>query len=563
VAENNEVDITIINLEKVILYYFLKDKSYIEDVFDTRGIDLDYFTVSILKKTANIIKEYYKNYNSLIVEREFFALIDEAYNSKKIEQAEHAALLDLYEDLKDEDKYNYDDQQYERFLYSWLDAETALKAQDIIKQNLDSLKSYQGIEATKNLSNSLEKVSTVINTKKGGGFNVIDIVNDIDEQIDDLKSRRENPDKNRGIPSGIDALDAIFNGFEGGTLTLFGGITGSGKTTLAMNISRNQFELYNKNVLIFSLEMGTKQWARKYNAIDFRVDAKSLVRGDRSKINDDKFEELCERIKTRKEREKEGCYNVISIPAQTQTWPQMISTMNKTYPDKKFDIIFIDQLSLINLGKYSGLKLNDALGFLTKDIRSYSQLNNIPIVLLVQANRSSITRTKDGKRVISIDVENVEDSNKVIADADNFIAINPVDGDLKCLLNVIKQREGPKGSIDLKANQDIGVIYDENSEYFRNFLNHGMSEEELAEFETDTKLNELDMLEPEDRVATDTQLLASEDLLDIDDLLGDDNLLNDLTEEDVKDLEAESKLEERPNDFSYIKSTKFISDYED
>jgi replicative DNA helicase len=493
-VEKKKLDPAVLQLEKEILYFILKDKMFVEEIFQTQCIELDYFQDENIRKIAQIAKDYYESFGNVLVENEFISTIDEAYNQKRIDDIKHAVLLKYFEEVTNPDEIFLADAQFDSKLTNWISAEVAIKTNEIIRRNLQYLNENQGLEARQRLIEELDKLQSLQDSVEG--IEILDLVDDADQQIADLIDRRTN--QVRGLATGIEKLDKKFNGFEPGTLTLIGGITGSGKSTLMMNFSRSVFKEQQKKVLIISLEMNIRQWSRKYSALDFRADASALVRGNKEKINDAQFEEIVQQIKNRKDEGNQGAYKIISIPAQTKSWPQIVSICQKRFPLFEPDIIFIDQLSLINLGRYSNHKLQDGLGFLTKEIRAYAQKKGIPIVIAVQANRSSISRTKDGKRVVNIDVENVEDSNKVIADADNFLAINPVNGEFKTIINIVKQREGPKEPIEVKANLDYGAIYDENHAYYNATMGLGdLTEEQKAEMESETNLESIQDLEQE------------------------------------------------------------------
>lgn len=530
---------TIVSCEKQIIYFLLKDKKFLESIIDQQSVTENVFNDPINKKLVEIIRDYYQSYKSLLVEDEMVKIINDLYASKKIDDSESAGLTALFEDLTNPDIYFFEDEQFERVYETWVESSLVPKATEIIKKSIPTLNDNLGLKAIQDIMNGFEKLLVFKTVDEH--FDSMDISKDIDFQIEDVVNRREHPEDFRGIPTGIEKLDQQHNGFEKGTLTLIGGITGSGKSTLMMNISKNIFDDLDKNVLIISLEMSKQQWARKYNSLDTGLDSSALLRGNKSVITDSHLTFFMNKLQERRDKKRNGAYIVDTFHAQTQTWSQIISTIEKKHETFKPDIIFVDQLSLIKLNTHGGqIKTNDALGLLTKEIRAYAQIHQVPIVVAVQANRASIVRTKDGKREIHIDVENVEDSHKVVSDADCFLAVNPVeeDADFRVLLKIVKQREGPKASIELKAKLNRCAIFDANSERGKAIDEWCKSDEEKAEIDNRTAADEIG-----DTGLTDATNDAKEGELDLSDI---DYITaaNDMSAEDDLGLDGKTISDE-------------------
>jgi len=453
-------DEVILDLEKQILSYLLKDSKYIKDIFIDEKLDHRYFYDKDIKIIILLIQKNYDKYKTCLVFGELQKYLDEMQIEKKIEEIEAYNIASVFEEASKIGEI-LTDEQYQRVLDSWREAESSKKVKEVLKKSSNYITNYQGFGAIDFIKGEFEKIRTP--RRLSSGISSLDINMDIDSQINDIIDRRENPDKFRGIPTGIPIFDTIFNGFENGTLTLIGGVIGTGKSTLMLNISRNQFIKYVKKILIVSLEMPDIQWARKYNSLDSQLDYTAILKGIKDKnlgISDEQITILKEKLRDRKNTKNQGDYRILSLPAKSKTWKEIELEIEQRFTGYVPDIIFVDQLSLINVSCYNVSLRREQLGECTKDIRAYAQRQKIPICVAVQANRASIERDKNGKRTININIENVEDSNQVGADADNFIALEPIDK-YKLVLKTAKQREGTTDTVIVKTILSRCAIYDE------------------------------------------------------------------------------------------------------
>ena len=448
---SQEIKQTIYEYEKQVLHFIQKDIENIKKVFKSSAVDTKRFSNVDVRKVAEIIVNYYEQHGSLLAKREFEIIIDKLQEEKKITEEKHGEILTAYE----ESEYlRLEDSQFNRILKEWISVSCIPDVNSIVKKNHEKyLKNGMGMEFIENTRRELDKL--YLAKEDRSLIQVYDLDDRVDDQIQDIKKRRK--ENLTGIPTHIKKLDEVFMGFEGGTLTLVGAITGGGKSTFAMNISRNIFENSEspKNVLIISLEMSEKQWFRKYNIMDafyngLHLPYTDILRGNSKNITDEMVDEFEKFLKNRSEKHKNAGanYKVVEARANKYTWSEILSEWKRQLPNYKPDIIFIDYLALFKLGE-DAEKRNIALGNLSKDIRAFGQDNNIPMVVIVQANRSSVSRVK-GKREIDIDFENVEGSNLVSADAENFLALITNDSDLsEMTIKIVKQREGPKTTIKL------------------------------------------------------------------------------------------------------------------
>ena len=437
--------------------------------------------------------EYFIDFKSLLIEDEMNKSLNALFSSKKIDNIRLSSLKSLFEELSDP-LYRggtVHDEQFNRIFETWLNLEATIHLKKILEEGYAKINEGNGIIAADFMSNKfrdIHRADVVVSP-----VSHLDAFNDTEIQMKDLIDRMESKEEDRSLSTGIKSVDKYFSGFEPGTLTAIGAPVGNCKSTLMLNLSRNQ-AMAGKNVLVVTMEMPEMQWVRKLNSSSTHIEYTDMLIGNKSKISDGvvgNFKEFLD-----KRSNGEGGYKIVFIPAEVYTWEQIVEEIDKKYPDYNPDIIYIDQLSLINLSKYggSGQRRDIALGDLAKDIRSYAQVRRVPICIAVQVNRAAIKFDPKGERKIDINIENLEDSNKVAAHLDNFFGIHKMQDDRLLSFKIIKQREGESDkTIILHMRLEVCHIGDEDdmvkvvfsnvNEEIMKFAENSVVAEEIEELE--------------------------------------------------------------------------------
>lgn len=176
------------------------------------------------------------------------------------------------------------------------------------------------------------------------------------------------------IPTGFDGLDKMFEGFQPSELIFLAGSTGSGKTTLAMNIAFNCAKA-KKKVLFFSLEM-------KEIELHERL-VKNLANvSNYATMTEQEFSKVVKISRSIKER----------LPLEINDKNITLEAMYSVIKDKKdIDIVFIDHLNILTTSEKIKDKL-ERLEYLTRKLKEMAKDLNIPIVCLCQLNRSNADR---------------------------------------------------------------------------------------------------------------------------------------------------------------------------
>jgi replicative DNA helicase len=456
---SEELQESIRKSEKQLAYYCITDINKLKDIFsDRKDVNSRIFDKNI-KKVLDIVLEYYENHNSLLSSKEFENTIDKLSSEDKITELEHRLIKSAYDECYVQ---NLDKTMFNRVFNEWHNKSSIPKINEtILSFNKKYLMEEKALDFIDKTIESLKRINITRKTTKT--LDISDLMEDQENQFKDLDQRVEGGHK--AIMTGIKKIDDLFCGFEPGTLTVISAVTGGGKSTFGMNLTRNIFEFYNKNVLVISLEMNKQQWYRKYNSMDlyyrgFFVPYLSILKGDKDILTEEKVSELKSKITERNEhlKKRESRYKVVEGRARKFTFEEIVEAFHNRLPTFRPDFILIDQISLLELEKGDDPR-HVKLGNLTKQIRAYGQDSNIPIALVVQAGRSAVQKIK-GKREVEIEFENMEGSNEIGQDADNILALSSPDIN-KIRVSIIKQRDGGKQKVDIKGAFDYCAIYDE------------------------------------------------------------------------------------------------------
>lgn len=359
-----DINQIIYDYEEKILHFVQRDIKYIKEIFQSSSINIERFKNPEIKKIIQIIVNYYEQHGSLLVRREFETILDQLVEDKTITVEKHGEYIQVYDSA---DVLRLDANQFNRIFKEWLSVSCIPDINDIVKKNHSKfLTKGLGTEFIENTGRELEKL--YLKQEDRSLVQAFDLDGYLENHIEDVKRRREFD--LTGIKTGISKLDEVFMGFEPGSLTLIGAITGGGKSTLAMNFTRNMFERSNKpiNILVISLEMGVDQWIRKYNVMDaffnnIYLPYTAVLRGDKDAIPDELLDEYFEFLKKRtKEHKERGLnYKVIQARANKYTWSEILTEWKSKLPNFKPDIVFIDYIALLKLGD-NAEKRNIALG---------------------------------------------------------------------------------------------------------------------------------------------------------------------------------------------------------
>lgn len=210
----------------------------------------------------------------------------------------------------------------------------------------------------------------------------------------------ENAQRNQSLRSGFDRLDNITNGLNKSDLIVLAARPAMGKSAFAINMAVNACRSSNKDVALFSLEMGKEQLALRMLSSVGLVD-NSLLRS--GKLENSEWERLV------------GATDILSkLPIYVDdgagiTVPQMKAKLRRL---KNLGLVVIDYLQLMESPNKHSSRVNE-VSEITRQLKLMAKELNVPVIALSQLARSSEKR--EDKRPILSDLR---ESGSIEQDAD-------------------------------------------------------------------------------------------------------------------------------------------------
>lgn len=268
----------------------------------------------------------------------------------------------------------------------------------------------------------------------------------------------ENKGRLRGIPTGYKEFDAITNGLQNSDLILLAARPGVGKTSFAMNIAEYAAIEEGKKVAIFDLEMSREQLMQRSLSSVAKVHLGHILNGS---MDSDEWK----RVWT---AEKKLAQSSIYVDDSSMVTPfDIISKCRKLKMTEGLDLIVIDYLQLMTMGRQNRESRTQEVSDITRTLKVAAKELNVPIILLSQLSRAVELR-EDHKPILS----DLRESGSIEQDADIVLFLyNPekyndiqnTDEPGTVYLLISKHRSGSTGEVRLKwvGEYTMFLNYDE------------------------------------------------------------------------------------------------------
>lgn len=192
-------------------------------------------------------------------------------------------------------------------------------------------------------------------------------------------------DRSNFVPTGWKAMDdKLYGGFTRGSLNIFAGGSGSGKSLFLQNLAR-KWATSGLNVIYITLELSE-------DLVNLRLDAMVTNRGTKEVLRD--VRGTAAHIGTFVKRNKPGDLKVKKFP-EAGTTCNTIRAYLKEYEiqeGRKPDVLIIDYLDLMhpNNAKIDVSSLFTKDKYVSEEMRAIGSDWNIPVVSASQLNRQSV-----------------------------------------------------------------------------------------------------------------------------------------------------------------------------
>lgn len=289
-----------------------------------------------------------------------------------------------------------------------------------------------------------EKRIFEIGKERGGApyEHIKDVVVRTFEQVQQAAARKE---QITGLPTGIQRLDAMTAGLKGSELIIIAGRPGMGKTAFALNVALHACQSRKVPVVIFSLEMGKEELARRLLCSEAKVDGSRLRTGMLSRDDWSRLAATAGPL-------TELPMFIDDTPALTLM--QLRAKARRLRAEHGLGLVVIDYLQLMRSGVKNDNREQE-ISEISRSLKALAKELDVPVIALSQLNRGVENRPGKDKRPQLADLR---ESGAIEQDADVIMfvyrpEVYAKDDDerrrLRGLAEVIvgKQRSGPTGIV--------------------------------------------------------------------------------------------------------------------
>ena len=410
-----------------------------------------YFSLSILRSYMFSVPSHSQNYEFMDRETkektviDFHILVEKAKAKGNIEKAGGVKFLELLRDKKEINPDNI--KTYERVVVDAWKARNVISICSTTPSRIDNIASIQDtiIDMRKKLDNLDEHTST-------DSVSSLEIIADI--VWEQIKEKKGDPGIS-GISTGLNGLDNLTAGMDGGELWLISGRPGMGKTATMLNMLLTGAK-QSKTGLFFSLEMNKQLLVERLLSINTGIHLYPDIR--MGSLDDEQLKIIKESLSIFK------LYPIFLDTNFIASLDYLEMMIRKYRRSENIDIVYVDYIQLL---AERDADSTQALGRISRRCKLLAEELNIPIVIASQLNRALEARSN--KRPILSDLRQ---SGNLEEDADLVLAIyrdkkyNMKTPDPRLMEGIIlKQRNGPTGTVYLDFEEETNILKDKEGFY--------------------------------------------------------------------------------------------------
>ncbi len=365
--------ISTVDLERGILYYFLTDKAILQlQVSSGRS---EWFTADTRLIIWQLLYAHNEKAQALLSSVELEFMLQKSYPGTGQEGLRQDILTE-YEVILEE-KPEVDSE-----------AIIACLNEAVLMDDTEKLLSsaYADLQAGK-LEATLAKLKQGVielNSPRDKGEHV-SLWGDVAKWYEESQNRKMYPEWYAGIPTGFETFDKMTGGLFKGELTVLFGLSGKGKSSLlkqmVVNIRKQGY-----NILHCSNEEDRYQVWTKYVSIETGVKYYKWKRGGYTEADRLAFEEYCSRLND--DPSKNGEIFIYNFPQQTDATLIIRKLLELKESGKRIDLLVVDYLDLMTSIKRA-YNENDEGARVTGDLRQIALDFQIPVLVCTQAGEQA------------------------------------------------------------------------------------------------------------------------------------------------------------------------------
>ncbi|RON82454.1 helicase DnaB [Pseudomonas chlororaphis] len=212
----------------------------------------------------------------------------------------------------------------------------------------------------------------------------------------------------RGLGTGLEKLDEIICGLRPGNMIVIGGLAGSGKTTLGLQIGQHITCQLGGAGLVFSMEMTKEELVTRGLA---SIGSVNLTRLDRGDLEDDDWPKLTSAV-----NKLNGARLYVNDQAG-MTMARIRSIARQCQRREGLDVLLVDYIQLITAE--GGQNRTLEVGKISTALKNLAKELMVPVIVLAQLNRGSTNRPDKRPRP-----SDLRDSGQIEQDADVVILVH-------------------------------------------------------------------------------------------------------------------------------------------
>lgn len=271
---------------------------------------------------------------------------------------------------------------------------------------------------------------------------------------EDLENRFNSGEAFDSITTGIQKLDALFNGgIRKNELIIIAARPSMGKTALAMDFFLAPYLSKKQGAIFFSLEMDTQDLTRRMIAHHARIKSSALLTGDFEYLEG----KLAQMLRSMGALATD---KLLIDDTVDQTVENIEATIQRQWKTSgKPSVVIVDYLQLMHATGDSYSRENE-VAKISRGLKKIAKKYELPIVVLSQINRQCETR-KDGRPMLS----DLRESGAIEQDADKIIFVHrphvlgKSDDPEEAELIVAKNRNGGIGIINARFDGEHTRFY--------------------------------------------------------------------------------------------------------
>ena len=249
-----------------------------------------------------------------------------------------------------------------------------------------------------------------------------------------------------GLSTGFDELDRMTTGFHSGELVILAARPSVGKTSLALNMAEHMSRLEKGGVAFFSLEMSAEQLTQRLLCANAGIGTKPIIEGTLAPSHWKELTDSADRLS------KLPIFIDDTAGIGSMELRAKVRHLGKR---EKLAIVFVDYLQLMR-GEKGIENRQQEITRISGDLKALAKEMRIPVVALSQLSRQA-TKHEGPPRL-----SDLRESGAIEQDADVVLFLHDSQSDSgeegsfgmsgyfrDVLLKIGKQRNGPRGEIDL------------------------------------------------------------------------------------------------------------------